>query len=169
MRFQASGCGKNHWAILRHCNGMLKMSGGFSVGCHRGPSIIQNADLFTTAVDHGLDSQGHTRFQNHTLSRRAEIRYLWGFMQSTPDTMSNKFLYDTEPLIFNKFLNLVRNIRQSVTGPCQLEYPAPMIRGSHPSKPVSRHQPCRWVWLLRHHQKTLGTSPPKSMLRISPS
>ena len=57
------------------------MSGKGTVIGHYGPVVVQPCDLPGTRIDHGLDSQGHTRYQLNASAVLTEVRNLRILMQ----------------------------------------------------------------------------------------
>ena len=95
-------------------NGVLEMRGGLAVGGDGGPLVRKDADFFGSQIDHGLDGEGHARFEFWADAAFSKIGNLGIFMETAADAVSNKFANDAEA-IFNGFgFDKVGDISNSV-------------------------------------------------------
>lgn len=98
-------------------NGVLEMRGGLAVGGDGGPPVRKDADFFGSQIDHGLDGEGHARFEFWADAAFSKIGNLGIFMETASDAVSNKFANDAEA-IFNGFgFDEIGNVADAVSGP----------------------------------------------------
>ena len=58
------------------------------------PAVIEYAQVSFPLVNHGFDSENHTRFENGALSFLSVMQDLRGFMEAASDTVAAEFLYN---------------------------------------------------------------------------
>src|SRR5258708_36706595 len=100
---------------------MLEMRAVAAVDCHRGPAILQNANLGAAGVDHGLDGEYHPRLQPRTFALRAKVRNLGIFMHATADSMADEVADDAEALCLAHLLHGRGDVTQPPAYPTLLD------------------------------------------------
>ena len=68
---------------------VLEMSGGLAVGSDGGPLVRKDADFFGSQINHGLDGEGHARFEFWADAAFSKIGNLGIFVETATDAMSN--------------------------------------------------------------------------------
>src|ERR1044072_2061192 len=68
--------GQNQGAVLRNCDGVLKMSAVTSVDRNCRPTVRKDLNFRLTSVNHGLNGQNHPRLQARPLAPASKVRDL---------------------------------------------------------------------------------------------
>src|SRR5579863_9212123 len=72
---------------------VLEVSTHTAVAGHRGPSVLEDADLWLAGVDHGLDGDDHAGTQLHATTRLTKVRHLRILVHVRSDTVPYKIPY----------------------------------------------------------------------------
>ena len=97
---------------------MLEMGGRFAIRGHDGPFIGEDAGLFGTHVDHGLDGDGHAGLEAGSVAFFAVVGHLGLFVELAADAVADEFAHNAVTILADVMLDAVAEISEhpAVTG-----------------------------------------------------
>ena len=103
-------------AVIGDDQGMFPLGRQAAVFGDDGPIVIEHFNLAFAGIDHGLDGEGHARFNDDARARAAVVQHLWFLVEDFADAVATVFTHDGKVVGLGVLLDGVADVTEVDAG-----------------------------------------------------